>query len=574
MKKISKIKRIGTLGLVFLMSINSFATSVSDNDGSAFISKSEFDALKASFQSQIDTYNQGIDSKIDSAIAAYLAGISLKQTEDPQLITPLIKNIKWIDGFYLKKTIETFNNFPSGHTLIGKSISSNLASARTNPGSSTTYDYTWDESEMYDPVDYGSWGSQHVVKWCDMDDAHEVVGACWKFNIDSYATRGIQNYFQPMMCIDYNTTLGTKTLAYLYISSYYMKMNQYSYGADTVIFKPGAYCVADGYNHGYPGSFGQNPSRMPNTNNEAFRVSLYTNGALKSTDAPSKWADGSYDIVIPFKDSGYWNALSSYTQYKSSTAWENYFRQGTGNKMIDVSSVFTRDCSNYMFGIKNEQRAYMVQSSTKQYVGKYNSAFNGTRTTRDLTYSSLHGYWMDTYKNTDTAWKNFQEVVRPWEYNWAQKAPSTAKSPRLNIPNHWGFKYFREFQSDLLSGTEEKPYLYQGCPLFKANLNGVYRIKMTTTNSSSTSCTNKISFKIGAFENTTGNGNTLKLSDANGNDLSTYASQLTANDGTNKFDYYIKCEKGDVVWVKLSPTNAQSQYAKITDVQLSGKTIM
>ena len=76
-KRVGIIKQVTCLGLVFLLSINSFAAIVSDNDGSAFITKSEFDALKSSFKSQIDTYNQSIDSKIDGAIASYLAGIKL-----------------------------------------------------------------------------------------------------------------------------------------------------------------------------------------------------------------------------------------------------------------------------------------------------------------------------------------------------------------------------------------------------------------------------------------------------------------------------------------------------------------
>ena len=55
---------------------------VADNDGSAFITKAEFDSLKNNFQSQIDTYNTSIDSKIDEAIASYLAGIKTTTVED------------------------------------------------------------------------------------------------------------------------------------------------------------------------------------------------------------------------------------------------------------------------------------------------------------------------------------------------------------------------------------------------------------------------------------------------------------------------------------------------------------
>lgn len=75
------IKKIFSLLIVLLLSIDSFAAVVSDNDGSAFITKAEFDSLKNTFQAQIDQYNTSIDSKIDGAIAAYLAGIRLAKKE-------------------------------------------------------------------------------------------------------------------------------------------------------------------------------------------------------------------------------------------------------------------------------------------------------------------------------------------------------------------------------------------------------------------------------------------------------------------------------------------------------------
>ena len=75
-------KRISVL-LILILPLNSFAAIVSDNDGSAFITKAEFDSLKNDFQAQINHYNSSIDSKIDGAIAAYLAGIRVsKETTD------------------------------------------------------------------------------------------------------------------------------------------------------------------------------------------------------------------------------------------------------------------------------------------------------------------------------------------------------------------------------------------------------------------------------------------------------------------------------------------------------------
>ena len=76
-KVIRLIRRVFALSLVLLLSIESFAAVVTDNDGSAFITKAEFDSLKNNFQAQIDNYNTSIDNKIDGAIAAYLAGIKV-----------------------------------------------------------------------------------------------------------------------------------------------------------------------------------------------------------------------------------------------------------------------------------------------------------------------------------------------------------------------------------------------------------------------------------------------------------------------------------------------------------------
>ena len=74
-------KRFFALFLVVLISIESLAAVVSDNDGSAFITKAEFEALKLDFNEQIEKYNRSIDSKIDGSIASYLAGINLEKKE-------------------------------------------------------------------------------------------------------------------------------------------------------------------------------------------------------------------------------------------------------------------------------------------------------------------------------------------------------------------------------------------------------------------------------------------------------------------------------------------------------------
>lgn len=70
------------VAFVLFFNISIYSAVVSDNDGSAFITKAEYDSLKNNFQSQLDQYNTSLDSKIDSAIASYIAGITAEKTTE------------------------------------------------------------------------------------------------------------------------------------------------------------------------------------------------------------------------------------------------------------------------------------------------------------------------------------------------------------------------------------------------------------------------------------------------------------------------------------------------------------
>ncbi|MBP3201866.1 MAG: hypothetical protein J6M39_09490 [Lachnospiraceae bacterium] len=116
----------------FLFSINSFAAVVSDNDGSAFITKAEFDSLKNDFQSQLNAYNTSIDNKIDNAIAQYLAGLTVEQVITGENYLATIEHPRF---YSISKTMSTstINNirrgtqeriFGSFHASINGSIQS------------------------------------------------------------------------------------------------------------------------------------------------------------------------------------------------------------------------------------------------------------------------------------------------------------------------------------------------------------------------------------------------------------------------------------------------------------------
>lgn len=111
MKYLNIKKIIKNVFVMFLMSANVYAAIVSDNDGSAFITKAEFDSLRNDFQTQLNTYNVSIDSKIDSAIASYLAGIKVDtQVELPSILNNINQafvdsnTMDWpksqLDGYY------------------------------------------------------------------------------------------------------------------------------------------------------------------------------------------------------------------------------------------------------------------------------------------------------------------------------------------------------------------------------------------------------------------------------------------------------------------------------------------
>ena len=99
-KSTKRLKKALATFLIVLMSIESFAAVVGDNDGAAFITKAEFDSMKNDFQSQLDRYNSSLDNKIDGAIASYLAGVSVNKKTELKCPVTNFKDIHWVNGLY------------------------------------------------------------------------------------------------------------------------------------------------------------------------------------------------------------------------------------------------------------------------------------------------------------------------------------------------------------------------------------------------------------------------------------------------------------------------------------------
>lgn len=132
MKKV--LKKLLPIMLMCLLCIDTFAAVVGDNDGSAFITKSEFDSLKNNFQAQIDQYNVNIDNKIDIAIASYLSGIKI------DTVTTLVPE-------FAGKTVLALNLHKLNKLKFGK-MNFKVVGASLNV-TSQIFDQGWDLNRDY-----------------------------------------------------------------------------------------------------------------------------------------------------------------------------------------------------------------------------------------------------------------------------------------------------------------------------------------------------------------------------------------------------------------------------------------
>ena len=129
------------------MSIESFAAVVGDNDGAAFITKTEFDSLKNNFQSQIDQYNTSIDSKIDGAIASYLSGLQIQHEKKLPLLVRNYNDLKWQKSWKLYGKYKRWSN----RTTISKSVNDDWF----EPSSDRRLNWRDEKFELYDKLQHG-----------------------------------------------------------------------------------------------------------------------------------------------------------------------------------------------------------------------------------------------------------------------------------------------------------------------------------------------------------------------------------------------------------------------------------
>lgn len=194
MKKL--FKKSLTIILVICAIGQSFAAVVSDNDGSAFISKAEFDSLKNTFQSQLDQYNTSIDSKIDNAISSYLAGVKVQKIENRKILFSGLQHVssldldsdelKWKDSSPAGMWLVDVIGFQSGNvTIWGDDFDDEF----TRLGNSQGHDY-WLQLK-FEPQGWAGKGgiiskldkTKNTATWEGFSD--NITG--WLINTNTYA---------------------------------------------------------------------------------------------------------------------------------------------------------------------------------------------------------------------------------------------------------------------------------------------------------------------------------------------------------------------------------------------------
>ena len=131
MRKSTKLlKRFAALFLLVLLSCESFAAVIGDDDGAAFITKGEFDNLKKEFDKQISKYNKSLGNKIDGAIANYLNGIRVSNITSGKL-------------FYAGWDSVTSMNYAPNNEFWWPNLSANYTMGASTARSSPLWSMGW-----------------------------------------------------------------------------------------------------------------------------------------------------------------------------------------------------------------------------------------------------------------------------------------------------------------------------------------------------------------------------------------------------------------------------------------------
>lgn len=512
-----KKRFISVVLLVIISSIsNIFATSISDNDGSAFITKAEFDALKSQFQAQIDTYNQGIDSKIDNAIASYLSGV--KTNVDP------------IDY------IEKINNTAGGLAWFKNEVPSTKLGSSTvvaKVAVASTRHLTIDDlkPQFYGFLVKGEWGG---TEWCEYGDIQYLKITAFQTKMADDKDSGNMFFWNA----DLFTKHGSWGNSYKWLQCSDSLPNV-SYG---ILGDPAS--VLQKVTNNYT-SITNTPEITPSGQRWIYSTDLNGKKYLSKFDTE----------VYPAVEIDVW--VHRYKSIRTNTTWANAHFKNNGLDYIDASALTIDTTSK----IKTFGR---VTSGTKYGDGStsegdyYEGMISKIETDDGIKYESMN--WgkaasTEVYANGDTealdisgAKKTIsvpQSEFSDMYYTQFGKLRQTNKQSGYTVKyNNFTFTNNKYKLSDFLYNPAtsiygDDVYIGNGIPMFKSvsDLNKLtLKIKFKTSNSSY----NNITFDISD-----------KPFNKNVVDSSSYHISDTATAGVEKTVVLNNIKKDDVFWINF-----------------------
>ena len=518
------IKKLLSLFVVIIMTINANAAVVSDNDGSAFITKAEFDSLKNTFQSQIDVYNVSIDNKIDDAISSYLAGISVS-LEPSELWSSLMyatnNKFRWASFNLPTSTAKTsivnntvvnttrYHNHPecvayTGYRAHGSESSGviyqvgpTLAYARgeTDSGNLCARSYGWNGGTYVQ--EYTAWDSGYHggISKCSTGkrsntfyNSNSVTtgsGKLWDFNILPNGKMELKKY-NSSAYID-NT---------IEIIGYTYKDN--TIGKNSWTNFNNIYCTAGGAD--------------------------YTTGITINIPKGTKYTGGTTGSIPS-------------AQYSSTSNW-NYGKQNIVWRKIDDGI----DYSFYFFGTNTSQVAYGItnQSELDWASATQKTGYSvGTSATSRHTYKRV--YWPFTGDTTEDV------KISNIKYTYYEPKVDPVYLSLNLIEN----QYVSDQSTDVV-------YHGQGAPAIKAESDDskikIKDIKLSLYSVSSPNTLTSGNVRIMVSKNKFSNGNFATTSDRLFDKTVTIPSSGELTISMEDSDAFTLDKRGDIAWINIYDT--------------------
>ena len=530
---------------VLFITMHSFAAVVSDNDGSAFVTKAEFEGMKNSFTMQIENYNTSIDSKVDGAIASYLAGIKLEKEEN-------IKGFVEVkdDSFVIygrKKDYETIKK------QFWNDLTCNMTCFGTAAGTAASYTPFMSNSDggypsTTPPGRYFYWGLKVQPATSLLKNMQG-----YQFNTDGVIT-GIYDDDQLVISIsdtECADTWGSNRTVLAYV-------DRTSFTSQTL----------------KTGQLYTNSLTIPDNR---WSQLYYTESEISST-----WANFLYDVETDSKTAGYASKEGTGTWNLANTFYAEHVQDEERKKYVNTYNEVDATIYAYLEGEKQLEAfcdplsTYDISSNGRRWqLAMYNQSDNSKLVCQLSGYSwfyyndrrntTLHRYGLYVpklkLKNTTTI-----EALKPT----VQATDDTAKK----------FNNLNQFRNGYIKYTDKNgntcyPKFYGGIPLFNMD-NLTSSVKFDFKCEATTTGVNKVRIwvKEGEFPNANYNPTSSAWTSIDTMTGETHNDDLVSGlevNGTKSTGKYVDISAGSRVTIKINDPKTKTPYfIRFAEVNPSG----